>query len=210
MWNHESDFKRTEDVTNSRESTNSFYGKFEQTKVSKTKRGLSGFINAKQVSAIADTGSAQNVISAAYASDLKLPIEYNSSSFQLGNSKTVKAIGKLKKAFLHRHQIIIVITGTIRLPWAFAEDPAKTYDLLFHVLPTCIYDVILGSDFLAATETLSKYGRRLTECVFSVARVFRFGFLGNRCHRLEGVLDGVLPVLAVPDTGAERNVMDAW
>jgi len=50
-------------------------------KYSKIKRGLSGFINATRVSAIADTGSAQNVISAAYASDLKLPIEYTLSSF---------------------------------------------------------------------------------------------------------------------------------
>jgi hypothetical protein len=98
----------------------------------------------------------------------------------------------------------------VRLHWAFAEDPAKKYDLLFHVLPTYIYDVILGSAFLTATETLSKYGRRLTECVFSIARVFKFGFLGNRCHRLEGVLEDKYSVLAVTDAGAERNVMDAW
>jgi len=87
----------------------------------------------------------------------------------------------------------------VKLDWAFAEDPAKKYDLLFHALPTCIYDVILGSAFLTATETLSKYGRRLTECVFATARVFKFGFLGNRCHRLEGVLDDKYPVLTVRD-----------
>jgi len=98
----------------------------------------------------------------------------------------------------------------VRLLWAFAEDPTKTYDLLFHVLETCIYDVILGSAFLTATETLSKYRRRLTECVFSVARIFKFGFLGNKCHRLEGILGDKHEVLAVPDTGAERNVMDYW
>jgi hypothetical protein len=99
--------------------------------------------------------------------------------------------------------------GTVRLDWAFADDPTNKYDLLFHVLPNCIYDVILGSAFLTATETLSKYGRRLTECVFSMAGVFKFGFLGNKCHRLEGILGDEHKVLAVPDTGAERNVMDA-
>jgi hypothetical protein len=83
----------------------------------------------------------------------------------------------------------------------FAEDPAKKYDLLFHVLPTCIFDVILGSAFLTATETLSKYGQRLTEYVFSIAGFFKFWFLGNRCHRLEGVLEDKYSVLAVPDTG---------
>jgi hypothetical protein len=41
-------------------------------RVSKIKRGLSGFINSTRVSAIADTGSAQNVISAAYVSKLRL------------------------------------------------------------------------------------------------------------------------------------------
>jgi hypothetical protein len=180
------------------------------TKYTKIKRGLSGFINATRVSAIADTGSAQNVISAAYASDLKLPIEYTSNPFQLGNSKTVQSMGKLVAWLRFKHKLLTLLLGTVKLHWAFAKDPTKKYDLLFHVLPKCIYDVILGSAFLTATETLSKYRRRLTECVFSMARVFRFGFLGNRCHRLEGILDGKYPVLAVPDTGAERNVMDAW
>ncbi len=61
----------------------------------------------------------------------------------------------------------------------------------------------------AETETLSKYVRQLTECNYSNAKVFKFGFLRNRCHRLEGVLDDSFPIFAVPDSGAERNVMDA-
>jgi len=71
-----------------------------QTRSSKIKRGSSGFTNTTQVSAIADTGSAQNVISAAYASYLKLPIERASSSFQLGNSKAVQSIGRLTAEFV--------------------------------------------------------------------------------------------------------------
>lgn len=62
----------------------------------KIKRGLSGFVNGTRVSAIADTGSAQNVISAAYASDMKLLIDSKSSFFKLGNSKTILSIGELK------------------------------------------------------------------------------------------------------------------
>jgi len=64
-------------------------------KYTKIKRGLPGFVNKNRVSAIADTGSAQNVMSFAYASDMKLPINYASSSFGLGNSKTIQSIGKL-------------------------------------------------------------------------------------------------------------------
>ena len=74
--------------------TEGLNGKFRPMKFPKSKRGLSGFINKSRVSAIADTGSAQNVISAAYASDLELPIQHESSSFQLGNSKTVLSISR--------------------------------------------------------------------------------------------------------------------
>jgi hypothetical protein len=95
----------------------------------------------------------------------------------------------------------------VKLPWAFAEDPTKKYDLLFHVLPSCIYDVILGHEVLTATETFSKYRRRLTECVFSVARVFKLSFLGNRCHRLGDFLDDAIQVLVVPDIGVEDGCL---
>jgi hypothetical protein len=66
-------------------------------KYSKIKRGLSGFINETRVSAMADTGSAQNMISAEHASDMKLQIQYNSSSFRLGNSKKIQSIGKFSQ-----------------------------------------------------------------------------------------------------------------
>jgi hypothetical protein len=94
-----------------RESMDVFKVKDGQTKYQKIKRGLSGFLNATRVSAIADTGSAQNVISAAYASDLKLPIKHTSSSFQLGNSKTVQSIGKLILEFIIEYERLIVSQG---------------------------------------------------------------------------------------------------
>lgn len=87
--------KSEETVRKRRECTEVLNVEVGRAKYSKIKRGLSGFINATRVSAIADTGSALNVISAAYASDLKLPIEYASDSFQLGNSKTVQSIGRV-------------------------------------------------------------------------------------------------------------------
>lgn len=76
------------------------------------------------------------------------------------------------------------------------------------LFPTLAYDVILGRTFLATTETLSKYRRRITECVFSVANYFEFCLLGDICYRFESSLEDK-PVFAVQDTGAERNVMDA-
>lgn len=76
------------------------------------------------------------------------------------------------------------------------------------VFSHCIYDLILGNGFLTATETMSKYRHRLTQFFFSMGKkLSAFAFLGEGCQRLEGTLANVHDVLAVPDTGAERNVM---
>jgi hypothetical protein len=79
-----------------------------QTKYTKIKRVLSGFVNGTRVSAIADTGSVRNVISAAYALDMELPINYNSGPFRLGNSKTTKSIGKRRAEQNHDLNLLIV------------------------------------------------------------------------------------------------------
>ena len=92
--------------------------------------------------------------------------------------------------------------------WAFAEKPAEIFDIICHVLPHCTYDLILGSGFLTATETMSKYRRRITECVFSIANAFHLNFLGNDSQYLRGSLADRYTVLALPDTGAEVNVID--
>lgn len=73
-----------------------------------------------------------------------------------------------------------------------------------------MYDLILCKGFLTATETMSKYRRRLTKCLFSVKGcISHFGFLGDSYQRLRGRLAGEHHVLAVPDPRAERNVMDS-
>lgn len=157
----------------------------------KWKQGLAGFANNSRISAIADTGSQKNVISASYAAKLGLRIENLSSSFTLGNSRRLKSI------------------GTVSLRWSFAESLEEAVSIICHVLPRCIYDLILGNRFLTATETMSRFRHRLTQCLFPVAsKNATFAFLGETFQRLEGVLAGKYNVLAVPDSGAERNVMD--
>lgn len=90
--------------------------------------------------------------------------------------------------------------------WAFEEKPTELYDIVCHVLPECTYDFILGSRFLTATETFSKHRRRFSKCVFSMFNVFHLNFLGGGRQILNGKVGGYL-VDAVPDTGAERNVI---
>ena len=163
-----------------------------ETKVrSRLRRGLASFVNGARLSVFADTGAATNVVSAAYARRRNMAIDTSSSSFKMGNSNVVDSL------------------GTVTIDYAFAEEPAKTFNIVCHVLPHCICDLILGNPFLKATETMSKYRRRLTECLFySAANVFHFGYMGNDQSFLEGCLADQYAVCAVPDTGAEKNVMD--
>lgn len=159
-------------------------------KVLKIKRGLASFVNGTRLSVIADTGATQNIVSAAYAKERKMTMKETSYSFKLGNSAVVKSM------------------GTVMIDYAFAEEPSYIYKLVCHVLPHCTYDLILGHTFLFATESLSKHRRRLTECLFSVVNVFHLSFLGNESQLLEGVIADRYTTYALPDTGAERNVMD--
>ena len=95
----------------------------------------------------------------------------------------------------------------MKLRWAFAEKPTELYDIVCHVLPHCTYDMILGSSFMKETETFSKHLHRLVKCAFNVFDVYHLSFLDGGRQTLFGEVGGY-PVFAIPDTGAERNVMD--
>ena len=160
------------------------------TGIRKTKLGLAGFANGSKISAMADTGSQKNIISASFVAKLGLNIKTSPCSFTIGSSRQVHSV------------------GTVSLSWSFAEKPKETIAVICHVLPRCIYDLILGNKFLTITETMSKYRNRLSKCVFSMINRFSsIAFLGETSQRLEGTLADTYNVFAVPDTGAERNVM---
>ena len=154
------------------------------------KRGLKSLVNGAWLSVIGDTGATGNVISADYATKRKLRLEQSCHQFQLGNSTQVKSL------------------GAVTIDFAFAEKPSKIHKILCHVLPKCAYDLILGNTFLIATETLTKHRHRLTECVFPKLNLFHLNFLGNDDQRLRGTIADRYLAHAIPDTGAETNVMD--
>lgn len=60
------------------------------------KRGLSGTIDGLKVSALADTGAAQSVVSANFARARKLDVAGSPSSFKQGNSKLAHSLGTSK------------------------------------------------------------------------------------------------------------------
>ena len=98
------------------------------------------------------------------------------------------------------------------LIWAFAEDPSKAEKIACHVLPRCQYDIILGHHFLKASETMTRFRRRITECMFTMVNVLHFNFLGGNQEFIQGSLRksgelSEIQALAALDTGAEGNIM---
>lgn len=66
-----------------------------RSKLQRLKRGISGYVNGKRIAAFPDTGSAQNIVSAAFVKERGLRIQKSEEAFKLGNSKTIKSTGKL-------------------------------------------------------------------------------------------------------------------
>lgn len=159
--------------------------------VTKVKRGLASLVNGVKLSVLADTGASHNVLSAKYAKSRGLPVDSSTTeAFRLGNSTYVDSV------------------GTTNIEYAFAEEPSKIYHLTCHVLRDCMYDLILGSSFLAATETLSKYRHRISNCAFKVLKFVHMAYMGSGSQLIEGTIAGSHPTSAVPDSGAECNVID--
>lgn len=70
----------------------------------------------------------------------------------------------------------------------------------------CLFDMILGSQFLTETQTLSKYAYRISNCISP--RPFQFCLLGKSSSSIIGSLGLWRDVFALLDTGAECNVID--
>ena len=98
--------------------------------------------------------------------------------------------------------------GITRVDWSFARKPRKTIPIICHVVSRCTYDLILGRKFLNKTRTLTKYRDRLADCLSPRKDVPSIKYLGNKPQRLVGVIGDLYKAFAIPDTGADRNVMD--
>ena len=98
--------------------------------------------------------------------------------------------------------------GTVNVRWAFADKPTEPIEVVCHVISKCSYDVILGRRFLSMTKTFTKYKHRLTNCLSSAAGALSINLLDESRQFLEGTLGDRHQIHAVPDTGAEGNVMD--
>jgi hypothetical protein len=152
---------------------------------------ISGRLQGTDVLAFPDTGAATNYISLPYTQCHGLEI-----------NKVVQRSVKVGDGSL------ISVIGTTTLPFSFAGESTK-HNLTFHVLRNSVHDIILGSPFLRATETFTRFahrvGRKVRESVSH--SVHRICFLGSEQY-VNGLASGVR-VDAVPDTGADVSVMSA-
>jgi hypothetical protein len=90
------------------------------------------------------------------------------------------------------------------------KDEPTLHQLTFHLLPTCIHNVILGKPFLKATETFSNAInrlRRVTEKVIRGITQFHFLYLGASGPEFEGSINGI-PQTALADTGSKVPIID--
>lgn len=152
---------------------------------------LPGFVNDHRVSALPDTGAARNMISLRFARKHGIPIQRgleHRHSFQIANGRTVRS------------------KGIARAAWTFSEDPGTTYDLEFHILASCPYDILIGAKFLEETETLSVHRDRLKERQVSSRGVHSVNLCGSPSQSLRGYLN-TEPVSVLPDTGSQANLM---
>jgi hypothetical protein len=115
----------------------------------------------------------------------------SSSTITIGSGKTIATV------------------GTITVPLRFDKEHAN-YMLQFHLLRDCIHDVILGKQFLRATETFSSAVnrmRRVKQRVLESLKSYDLLYLGDGAPRFMGYVDGYYQE-ALADSGAKVMIMD--
>lgn len=141
---------------------------------------------------LGDYGAKQNFMSESYALRLGLSIDRTTvHKVTIGSGKYVNT------------------TGTVSAPFRFKKEH-ETYDLKWHLLPNCIHDIVLGKQFLKASETfsnLSNWVRRVKEKVVRGISQFHLLYLGNSSPMFEGYVNGRAQT-ALADSGSKVLVMD--
>ncbi|EQB44071.1 hypothetical protein CGLO_17215 [Colletotrichum gloeosporioides Cg-14] len=90
--------------------------------------------------------------------------------------------------------------GQVHLAFNF-DGEEETHDLLCSVLPSATRDLVLGSAFLKATKTMTRYAHRLKRILCSLAQP-SLNLVGADQDLLGGYING-RECLAVPDTGSD-------
>ncbi|KAK1448684.1 hypothetical protein CMEL01_07999 [Colletotrichum melonis] len=153
-----------------------------------------GAVNGHPVNAICDTGAGCNLVSSSLARRLgfeppcALPEEQ--TGLRLANGKTIMS------------------AGAINAMWTFAHDPQRYWNISFQIISDFAHDIVLGSQFLAASGTMNEHRARLSKIprpLWATSLLFTSN-IGSVSQRLQGTIDGVA-VQALPDSGSESNLV---
>lgn len=148
----------------------------------------SGSINGRNLDALADSGASFNVISQELADTLGLTIDQTSViSVCLPNGTKIQTMGKAEGVF------------------NFLGEK-ESYTLLCIVLEKCIHPLVLGSQFLRITQTLTKYTHRIKNIFSNILELNFLAVLEAEQYLLDGYLNGQAADI-VPDTGSDIMVM---
>ena len=153
-------------------------------------RRISVLLNGKAVACFPDSGAGGDLMSYDFAKRNHLKI----------NSSTK---GKLEIPIRSYANTL----GTVSREVRFAGE-SETYVREFHVLPNCVYDVILGGPFLRLTQTLTTFRNRIKRTLRGMSLRHRVCFTGSTQEMLSGWANGQ-SVLALPDTGSDICLMSS-
>jgi hypothetical protein len=153
---------------------------------------IPSLIGGNSVRALGDFCAKKNYMSEEKAQRLGLAIDRQSvSSVSIGNGR------------------IVSTKGTVETPFRF-ENERETYSLVFHIIPSCVQDIILGKAFLKATKTFSSlvnYARRVVRRNIGGGTPRHFLYLGDSAPNFTGLLNGSKQK-ALADSGSKVLLMD--
>jgi hypothetical protein len=148
-----------------------------------------GTLRTAEILALADSGSDLDIMSIQFA---------HQHGFAVDSSQR-------QEVRLPRGSVKTV--GTVTMPFKFNCEDAHI-SRTFHVLPSCSYPIVFGSEFLKVTETLTKFTHRLIAKYTPRVRGFRFCLVNSPKQRIVGTVNG-RSVSAIPDTGSDVMVL-SW
>jgi len=141
---------------------------------------------------LGDLCAKKNFMKTAYAERLGLEINRGSIfTVSIGSGKQIKTSGMVETSF------------------RFRDEPG-IYSLVFHLIPDCIHDVILGKRFLKATQTFSSLANRARRVVKRIVHGLTPRdclYLGDAAPRFTGLLKGQTQE-ALADSGCKILIMD--
>ncbi|KAK3387543.1 hypothetical protein B0H63DRAFT_159574 [Podospora didyma] len=153
--------------------------------------GSSGCI---KVTACPDTGSDKNIISQTLALDMGLVVNpsQGEEKFEMANGRIVEAIGE--------------VTARCSFEAGGGKGNSTALECLFYVFRTLAVPAILGLEFLAETETHTKYRDRMVEELIPPGQVLRVNLINKPKRHVVCQLDTFIGC-ASTDTGSDLDLV---